>query len=44
MARLSRQMRTELLDTHPAGPERIAGWDRAVAEIRATNGRLPPRA
>jgi predicted Zn-dependent protease len=44
MARLSRRMRTELLDTHPAGPERIAGWDRAVAEIRANNGRLPPRA
>ena len=44
MARLSRRMRTELLDTHPAGPERIAGWDRAVAEIRASNGRLPPRA
>ena len=44
MARLSGQKRTALLDTHPAGPERIAGWDRAVAEIRASNGRLPPRA
>jgi predicted Zn-dependent protease len=44
MARLSRRMTTGLFDTHPAGPERIAGWDRAVAEIRASNGRLPPRA
>jgi predicted Zn-dependent protease len=44
LARMSRQMQTGILDTHPAGPERIAGWDRAVAEIRASNGRLPRRA
>ena len=43
-ARASGRRETGLLDTHPAGPERIAGWDRAVAEIRASNGRLPPRA
>ncbi len=44
MARASGQRETGMLDTHPAGPERIAGWDRAVAEIRASNGRLPRRA
>lgn len=44
MAADSGSMRTTFLDTHPAGPERVAGWDRAVAEIRASNGRLPPRA
>ena len=44
MARASGRRETGLLDTHPAGPERIAGWDRAVAEIRASNGRLPQRA
>jgi predicted Zn-dependent protease len=44
MARASGQKETGMLDTHPAGPERIAGWDRAVAEIRAANGRLPKRA
>jgi predicted Zn-dependent protease len=44
MARASRQKETGMLDTHPAGPERIAGWDRAVQQIRASNGRLPPRA
>ena len=44
LARMSRQMQTGILDTHPAGPERIAGWDRAVAEVRASNGRLPRRA
>ena len=44
MARTSGQKETGMLDTHPAGPERMAGWDRAVAEIRASNGRLPRRA
>ena len=43
MARGSRQKETGLLDTHPAGPERLAAWDRAVQEIRAADGRLPPR-
>lgn len=44
MARASGRKDTGMLDTHPAGPERIAGWDEAVAEIRASNGRLPRRA
>ena len=43
MARQSGQMETGILDGHPAGPERIAAWDRAVQEIRASNGRLPQR-
>lgn len=44
MASGSRRMETTFLDSHPAGPERVAAWDRAVAEIRASNGRLPQRA
>jgi hypothetical protein len=32
------------LVTMACRPERIAGWERAIAEIRASNGRLPPRA
>lgn len=44
MARASGRKETGMLDTHPAGPERIAGWDQAVAEIRASDGRLPQRA
>jgi predicted Zn-dependent protease len=43
MARGSGRRETGMLDTHPAGPERLAAWDRAVAEVRATNGRLPQR-
>ncbi len=43
MARMSGRDETGLLDTHPAGPERLAGWDRAVAEVRAANGQLPQR-
>jgi predicted Zn-dependent protease len=43
MARASGRKETGMLDTHPAGPERLAAWDRAVAEIRASNGALPRR-
>lgn len=44
LARASGRNETGMLDTHPAGPERLAAWDKAVAEVRASNGRLPPRA
>ena len=44
MARASGHKETGMLDTHPAGPERLAAWDKAVAEIRAANGALPKRA
>lgn len=44
MARASGRKDTGMLDTHPAGPDRLASWDRAVAEIRASNGALPARA
>jgi predicted Zn-dependent protease len=43
MAKGSNRLETGILDTHPAGPERIAAWDRAVQEIRTSNGRLPQR-
>jgi len=43
MARASGRKETGMLDTHPAGPERVAAWDRGVDEIRASGGRLPQR-
>ena len=43
MARASGRRETGMLDSHPAGPERVAAWDKAVAEIRASDGRLPQR-
>lgn len=43
MARASGRKETGMLDTHPAGPERLAAWDKAVAEVRASNGALPKR-
>jgi predicted Zn-dependent protease len=43
MASGSGRMETTFLDSHPAGPERVAAWDRAVAEIRGSKGRVPPR-
>ncbi|TAJ97384.1 MAG: hypothetical protein EPO10_00515 [Reyranella sp.] len=44
LARSSGRRDTGMLDTHPAGPDRLASWDRAVAEIRASQGALPARA
>ena len=43
MARASSHGETGMLDTHPAWPERLAAWNKAVAEIRASNGALPKR-
>jgi predicted Zn-dependent protease len=43
MARGSSHKETGMLDTHPAGPERLAAWDKDVEEIRASNGALPKR-
>ncbi len=44
MARASGRKESGMLDTHPAGPERLAAWDKAVQEIRASKGSLPKRA
>lgn len=33
--------RSGWFDTHPAGPERIAAWDKAVAEVAASPDKLP---
>lgn len=43
MAKATGRKETGMLDTHPAGPERLAAWDKAVAEIRTSNGALPKR-
>jgi predicted Zn-dependent protease len=43
MAMESGKTETGILDGHPAGPERIAAWDQAVQQVRASNGRLPSR-
>jgi hypothetical protein len=37
----SGHMKTELLDTHPAGPDRLAGWERAVNEVRYSSDLMP---
>src|SRR5262249_9642911 len=43
LSRASRHKETGMLDTHPAGPDRIAGGDQAVQQLRASNGQLPAR-
>ena len=41
LGRISGNTRSTVLDTHPAGPERVAAWDMAAEEIRA--GSAMPR-
>ena len=43
MARAAGGKESGMLNTHLAGPERLAAWDEAVRQIRASNGRLPRR-
>ena len=35
LGRISGGTTSTVLDTHPAGPERVAAWDLAAEEIRA---------
>ena len=44
LTRLSGKDATSLLDSHPAGPERLAAWRRTVEEIRAEPAAGPRRA
>lgn len=43
MARVSGDKDSGMMNTQLSGPERLAAWDDAVRQIRASNGRLPPR-
>jgi predicted Zn-dependent protease len=43
LTRLSGKGTTSLLDSHPAGPERLAAWRRTAEEIRADPGGMPRR-
>jgi predicted Zn-dependent protease len=33
--------RASLFDTHPAGPERVAAWEKAIAEVEASPDKFP---
>lgn len=41
LAKSSGNMQTDLFDTHPAGPDRLAAWDNAVIEVSASSDLLP---
>ncbi|HNB26732.1 MAG TPA: M48 family metalloprotease [Alphaproteobacteria bacterium] len=41
LAKMSDKSHASLLDTHPAGPERIVAWDKAVKEVRGSGDLLP---
>jgi predicted Zn-dependent protease len=41
LSRLSGETRASMFDTHPAGPERVAAWEKAIAEVEASPNKLP---
>jgi Zn-dependent protease with chaperone function len=41
LTKSSGNMQTDMFDTHPAGPDRLAAWDLAVAEVAASDDLLP---
>jgi len=42
LARMNREKtRSTMFDTHPAGPERIAAWEKAAAEVEASPDKFP---
>jgi len=41
ITRASGDMETQLFDTHPAGPDRLAGWKRAVNEVHYSSDLMP---
>lgn len=44
LAKLDDKATASWKDTHPAGPERIVAWRKAVAEVRASGDQLPSAA
>ena len=41
LAQMDDTTHASLLDTHPAGPERVVAWEKAVAEVRGSTDLLP---
>lgn len=41
LTKSSGNMQTDMFDSHPAGPDRLAAWDVAVAEVAASDDLLP---
>lgn len=41
LTKASGKTETDLFSTHPAGPDRLAAWDKAVAEVEASAALLP---
>jgi predicted Zn-dependent protease len=35
------KVKSTMFDTHPAGPERIAAWDKAIVEVENSPNKLP---
>jgi predicted Zn-dependent protease len=43
LARMDDKTHASLFDSHPAGPERVAAWEKAKIEVAASPDKLPTR-
>jgi predicted Zn-dependent protease len=41
LSKMSTETHASMFDDHPAGPERVAAWDKAIAEVEASPNKLP---
>jgi hypothetical protein len=37
-----KKAKASLFDSHPAGPERMAAWEKAIVEVEQSPTKLPP--
>jgi predicted Zn-dependent protease len=41
LSKMDGETHASMFDTHPAGPERVAAWEKAIAEVEASPNKLP---
>jgi predicted Zn-dependent protease len=41
LSKLDGETHASMFDTHPAGPERVAAWEKAIVEVEASPNKLP---
>jgi predicted Zn-dependent protease len=41
LTKLNGKIHSSMFDTHPTGPERLAAWEKAIAEVEASPDKLP---
>jgi predicted Zn-dependent protease len=41
LSKMDDKTHASMFDTHPAGPERVAAWEKAIVEVEASPNKLP---